>query len=178
MQLDAFMKIEEPPLAGESTDVDHVNQIEILSFEQVVQRSTGSSTSAAGESGKKLAAHLSPVRVIKQLDKATPKLMEAAAKGTIYNKVTLTLCQPGGTADTDSSSWSKVIYYQVILEKAHVSSIRWIGDPSLHYSSIPGGIGSSEELELAFRKISWMYKGGSGTANISGTWNLNTNAPT
>ena len=172
------MKIEDPPLAGESTDADHTNEIEILSFEQLVQRSAGSAAPTGGDSGKKIGAHLSPIRVVKQLDKATPKLMEAAAKGTVYNKVTLQLCQPSGTADTASSSWKKIVYYEVVVEKVHISSIQWIGDPSLHYTALPGAIGPSEELELAFRKIKWMYKGGTGTANISGTWNLNTNATT
>ncbi|MCA9178739.1 MAG: type VI secretion system tube protein Hcp [Planctomycetales bacterium] len=168
------MKIEEPTLNGESTDANHTNEIEILSFEQTVSRPP----TGGGNEGQKTAAQMTPILLFKQLDKSTPKLLEAANKGTIYNKVTLGLCQPSGTADVATSQWKKIVYFQVTLEKVQISSIRWIGDPSLHYTSIPGDAGPVEEIQLAFRKISWMYKGGTGTANISGSWNLNNNAPT
>lgn len=177
MQLDAFMKIEGPPLNGESTDDKNLNSIEILSFEQQIQRPLpdGSST------GQQSTADLSPVVVLKQLDKATPKLMEAAAKGTIYDKFTLSLYQPTGTADVAISSWDKAVYYEVVIEKVRITGIRWIGDPALHDSTLlpaGGSLGPCEELELTFRKIGWMYQGGTGTANISGSWNKDTAAPT
>lgn len=176
MHLDAFMKIEGPPLNGESTDDKNVDSIEILSFEQQILRPLPDGASTGQQSN----ADLLPVVVIKQLDKATPKLLEAAAKGTIYDKFTLSLYQPTGTADLDISSWEKAIYYEVIIEMVRITGIRWIGDPALHPSHLmsAGSLGPCEELELTFRKISWMYQGGTGTANISGSWNKDTAATT
>ena len=66
------------------------------------------------------------------------------------------------------------------IEKVRITGIRWIGDPSLHPSHLisVGSLGLCEQLELTFRKISWMYQGGTGTANISGSWNKDTAAIT
>lgn len=177
MQLDAFMKIEQPGLPGESTDGDHATEIEILSFEHNILRPTATGAKQ-GTDSKKPIAHLSPVRLIKQLDKATPKLLEASCKGTIFGKVTLALCQPTGTADQALTAWGKLVYFEVVLEKVHVASIRCLGDPALHYTALPSTLGPAEELELGFRKIKWMYKGASGSANIGSSWNLDTNAAT
>ena len=179
MQLDAFMKIEEPQLAGESTDNLLTGQIEILSFEQAIVRRSqlGTAASESQAKTKATAEHL-PIRIIKPLDKTSPKLMEAISKGTVYKRVTLSLCQPSGTTDTSSSSWKRIVYLEVKLEGVHLASFRFLGDPDLHYTALPGVFGPVEELELAYKKITWMYKGGSGSANISGSWNLGTNAPT
>ncbi len=186
MLLDAFIKIEEPKLEGESTDADHTGEIEVLSFSQQITRS--SLLGAAGENARRAQSEHTPVTVIKPLDKASPKLYQAACAGTIYKKVTLSLCQPGGSSSDATSKWKKVVYWEMTLENVHISRIHYVADPSLHLFGDSEGrtfpllngeatqMGPLEEFDLKFEKIKWLYKGGTGQQKISGSWNLLANA--
>ena len=122
---------------------------------------------------------LSALRVIKLLDKTSAKLLEAACKGTLYKKATISLCQPSGTVDT-SSSWKRIVFFEILLQQVHISGVRLMGDPRLHYNSIGAGdvmeMGPLEEVDLSFRKVKWTYKGGTGKSNITGAWSLGTAA--
>lgn len=188
MLLDAFLKFEEPALEGESTDKGHLKEIEILSFEQAVVRTApaGGGKDSAAES--KARSEHQPMTIIKVLDKASPKIYQAACAGTVYGKVTLSVCQPSGTAKTSSDSWKKVTWWEVTMTKVRVSRIHCVGDPGLHRmgratdfpisSGAALAMGPLEELDLTYETIKWLYKGGSGTMNFVGQWNLKSNAPT
>lgn len=186
MLLDAFLKLEEPALAGESTDDGHGGEIEILSFEQSILRAAPSSGAAAGTSdtGKSTSDH-QPMTVVKLLDKASPKLYQAASAGTIYGKATISICQPSGTTKTTSDRWNKVVVLQLTLSHVYISRVHLVGDPALHafgrskeFPITDGALlnmGPLEEIDLTYKKINWLYKGGTGTQNISGKFNLLTN---
>lgn len=186
MLLDAFLKLEEPALEGESTDKGHLKEIEIISFEQSVVR-VSPTTGKTGTADKPRSEH-KPLTVLKVLDKASPKLYQAACGGTLYKKATLTLCQPDGTSKTTSDSWKKIVYMQIVMETVHIVRMHLVGDPSLHrfgraadFPLVAGNVlnmGPLEELDLTYEKIQWLYKGGTGKMNFQGTWNLKTNKPT
>ena len=181
MLLDAFLKFETPAIAGESTDSKNVAQIEILSFEQTVARAQNSTGVVADASPKGRAQH-SALTVIKPLDKSSPKLFEAACKGTLYGKVTLSVCQPLGKVKDATSTWKKQVYFEITLEQVHVSRVHLVGEPKLHamglalpFGMVAGSaydVGPVEEIDLTYQKIKWDYKGGTGTANVPFTWSL------
>ncbi|HBN77336.1 MAG TPA: hypothetical protein DD473_16305 [Planctomycetaceae bacterium] len=179
MLLDSYLKLTEPTLDGESTDTLHEKEISIVSFEQIINRANMLSQNDAGTENKSRSEH-SPFRIIKLLDKTSPKLLEAACKGTLYKKAVLSLCQPNASSGTTSSSWKKAVYFEVTLENVHITRVHLMGDPT----NVPSGImnseilqmGPLEQIDLSYRKIKWLYKGGTGTINISGSWNLGTNS--
>lgn len=169
--LDCYLKLSEPALDGESTDDLHQNEIALFSFEQVINRADYRSADGSEAAAKARSDH-SPVRVVKPVDKTTPKLLEAACKGTVYGKGVISVCQPSGKSDTTSSSWKKIVYFEITLEQIYITRIRLAGDPR---STDVSAVGPLEEIDLSYRKIKWLYKGGTGTANISGGWNLGSN---
>lgn len=187
MLLDAFLKFEEPALVGESTDGDHSSEIEILSFEQSILRAAPSTGAKSGgsDTGKATSEH-QPLTVVKLLDKASPKLYQAASAGTVYGKATLSICQPSGTTTTTSDQWKKVVVLQIVLNNVYISRVHLVGDPALHtfgrsktFPITDGALlnmGPLEEIDLSYKKIDWLYKGGTGTQNINGKWNLLTNS--
>ena len=94
MAFDAFIKIEGIP--GESTDDKHKDWIEVLSYSTgVSQPSAGSASSGGGASSER--ADFQDFSIVKTLDKASPKLALACARGEHIPTVTLELCRAGGT---------------------------------------------------------------------------------
>lgn len=188
MLLDAFIKLEEPGLPGESTDSDHDKEIEILSIEQTILRSNVGTTDTSSDDGKRARSEHRPLTVVKALDKSSPKLYQASCAGTIYKKVTISFCQPSGTTKTTSDRWKKIVYFQIVLGMVNITRVHLVGDPGLHHfgraTDFPIAAGSAlssgplEEIDLNYQKIDWLYKGGTGALNITGKWNLQTNSAT
>jgi len=114
MQLDAFLKIETPNTDGESTDKLHLNEIEIVSFEQTITRSSGGNLDSSAE--KAHSKHRG-ITIIKPLDSTSPKLLQAACQGTVFGKISLFLCQSSGTSKTTSDRWKKIVYFEIVMEK-------------------------------------------------------------
>ena len=187
MLLDAFMKLEDPKEEGESTDKLHLKEIEIFSFEQTINRNAKGATGGTSSESKAKSEH-KPLTVIKPLDKTSPKLLQAASEGKLYKKVTISVGQPSGTTKTASSTWKKIVYLKITLEQVHISRIHLVGDAGMHFFGranefpVAAGdllsMGPVEEVDLSYKKIQWLYKGGTGKLNISGKWNLLTNTAT
>jgi type VI secretion system secreted protein Hcp len=87
---DAFLKID--GINGESEDKKHSGWIDILSFSHGVSQI---SAGAAGAGGSRTAGRcdLSDFSVVKQIDKATPKIFLACAKGDHISEVLIELCR-------------------------------------------------------------------------------------
>ncbi|MCH8829430.1 MAG: type VI secretion system tube protein Hcp [Planctomycetes bacterium] len=185
MQLDAFLKIETPKTDGKSTDKEHSDEIEIVSFEQTITRSSGGNQDSSAE--KSHSKHRG-ITVIKPLDSTSPKLLQAACQGTVFGKISLFLCQSSGTSKTTSDRWKKIVYFEIVMEKVYISRMHLVGDPSLQHlgrsdefpilSGAALEMGPLEELDLTYQKIQWLYKGSTGALNITGKWNLQTNSAT
>ena len=172
MLLDCYLKLTDPALEGENTDDLHAKEIGVFSFEHVITRADFASAGDSETAAKPRSDH-APIRIIKPLDKTTPKLLEAACKGTLYKQGVLSFCQSSGTSDNTSSSWKKIVYFEVTLEQVYITRAHLMADPRL---SDVNALGPLEEIDLSYRKIKWLYKGGTGKANISGGWNLATNS--
>jgi type VI secretion system secreted protein Hcp len=85
---DYFLKIE--GIAGESQDERHKDEIEVESFSwgETFQPSAPGTTGA----GK---VHIQDFHIVKQIDRASPLLMLAAASGQHFKSAVLTAQRPG-----------------------------------------------------------------------------------
>jgi type VI secretion system secreted protein Hcp len=180
MPLDAFLKLDEPLLKGESTDDLHSDEIEILSFEQTVKRPRAASDSTQPDN-RRGTTECSAITILKALDGSTPKLMESSCAGTIYKKATLTLCQPSAKSDGKRTDWKRITYFEVALQNVQITRVRLVGDPTIHLpvlqapllnSGLVAAMGPVEEVDLSYQKIKWTYKGSTGTANLTGMWSI------
>jgi type VI secretion system secreted protein Hcp len=162
MAVDAFLKIEGIP--GESTDSDHKDWIEVLSFGAGISQPTSAVASTAGgaTSGR---ANFQDLTITKLVDKATPKLALACADGTHIKEITLELYRAGGG--------SKVKYMTYKLRNCIVSSWRPNGAGN-------GGGLPQDDVSFNFGKVEWTYtqqkrSDGAGGGNVATGWDLETN---
>lgn len=107
---DAFLRVETIP--GESVDAVHPNEIEVLSYSLGVSN-TVAFTSGGMQTGK---ATFKDFTVTKYLDKATPKLMLAAAAGQHLKQVVLTVRRSGSIKPFE---YLKIILTDVIVTGVH-----------------------------------------------------------
>lgn len=139
MAFDAFLKIATVP--GESTDDKHKEWIEVLSFSWGAHQ-TGGGGASAGGAHTKGRVDISDFSVVKQLDKASPKLFLSCATGEHVSDVTLELCRAGG---------DKQKYMTYKMSDVLVSSVRPGG-------SAHGGEGLPlEEVSFNFSKVQLEY---------------------
>ncbi len=162
---DAFLKID--GIEGESTDDKHTNWIEVLSFSSggLRQSASGSASTAGGATSQR--AEFSDFMIVKALDKSSPKLSQACAKGTHIKEVILEICRAGG---------DKVKWMEYKLGNCIVSSVKSEG-----YS------GGNETLPLEvvtfnYGSIQWIYTqqkraDGSGGGQVGAGWDLEKNKP-
>ncbi len=158
MPADMFLKVE--GIDGESTDDKHADWIEVLSFNQGVTQQASSIASSSG-GGATQRADFQDLSIAKLLDKATPKLLLACAKGEHIPTVKLELCRAGG---------DKMTYMEIEMTNVIISSV-----------GIGGGGGeATESVTFDYGKIKWNYikqkrADGSPGGNIPAAWNLELN---
>ena len=158
MAADTFLKIAEIP--GESTDENHKDWIEILSFSTGVSQAVGDrSTGGAAASGR---CNHQDFSCTKMLDKASPKLALSCSKGDPLKEVTIELCRATG---------DKQPYMMYKLTNAIISS----------YSTGGGGGGvPTETVSFNYAKVEWTYTEtdhltGKAGGNVETYWDLEKN---
>lgn len=161
MPFDAFLKID--GIEGESNDSKHKGEIEVLSFHWgVSQAITGTASSTGTFSGQR--CDMSDLAIVKQLDKASPKLAQACAAAEHFKTATLTLCRAAG---------DKQPYMKYKLSDILVSSVR-VGGASQGDGGVP-----PEEVGLHYGKIELEYSvignDGKAAGNVTGGWDLKEN---
>ncbi len=160
MASDTFLEIE--GIKGESSDKDHPDWIEILSFNWgVSQMASGSASSAGGGSSQR--ADFQDLSIVKELDMASPLLNKACWGGQHIGKVTLQLNRAAGA--------KRQKYMEYVMENVIISSV-----------SIGGGGGGvpTESLTFNYGKITTTYtkqarKGGGGAGEVPAGWDLESN---
>ena len=85
MASDIFAKIGD--IKGESLDDKHKDEIEVLSFSWGVTNTGSAGTGGGGGAGR---ATFQDLSIVHNIDKATPKLLEACATGTHFKDATIT----------------------------------------------------------------------------------------
>jgi len=162
MAFDAFLKIDVIP--GESMDKKHKDWIEILSYNfAITQPVSGSRSTGGAASGQR--ADFSDFTIMKGLDKASNKLLDAAVKGQHIKSIVLELCRATG---------DKQKYLEYKLEDVLIAGI----DPS-------GSSGSDlpmESVSFNFGKLKSTYTildgaTGASKGNVPFGWDLQQNTP-
>src|SRR5438105_5337 len=162
MPFDAFLKIATVP--GESTDDKHKDWIEIQSYHWAASQATGGAASQSGAmSGQRV--DIQDFAVVKQLDKASPKLFLSCCTGEHIADVTLELCRAGG---------DKQKYMTYKMSDVLVSGVR------------PGGATGTgdglplEEVSFRFGKMQLEYipidKTGKPQGQVPAGWDLSKNS--
>jgi len=151
---DMFLKLD--GIQGESTDDKHKNEIDLLTFSFGATQ-PGSAGHGGGSGVGKVQVH--DMTMTKYMDKSSPKLFEACAKGTHTAQAVLTCRKAGGTQQE---------YLKITLKEVIVSSIK---NNASGGDSLP-----TETLTLNFSYIKMEYKPQDEKGNlggvVSGGWDL------
>jgi type VI secretion system secreted protein Hcp len=159
MAFDAFLKIKDLP--GESQDAKHKEWIEVLSYSWgVSQASAGTRSSGGAISAGRV--DFSDFSIVKALDKATPKLVDACTTGLHIAEVKLELCRNTG---------DKQKYMEYKLSDVLVTSVRKGG------SSQGGEPLPLEEVSFNPGKIEIIYtatdhKTGKALGDVKAGWDV------
>ncbi|NNM02345.1 MAG: type VI secretion system tube protein Hcp [Nitrosopumilus sp.] len=144
---------------GEATDKDHQAWSDLLSFDQGLHQPGGSQTGSTRTRGDVI---LDDVVVVKELDKASPKIAESVALGKVYPKVEIELTKTYGDA-------GRLTYYAYELTNVLVTSYNISG--SGQSEDVP-----SENFSLNFEEIKVTYterdSDGKSKGNVEYSWKV------
>lgn len=162
MAFDTFIKIDGIP--GESSDEKHSEWIEVIQYDHKIDQPASSTASSVGGATAERVNH-GTFNFTHQLDKATPKLLEACCTGKHIKEITVEFCRAGG---------DKIKYMEIKMEQVLISKVENTG-ASTSEIGYP-----TEKVSLSYGKIKWTYtqqKRGDGSAggNVSAGWDLTAN---
>jgi type VI secretion system secreted protein Hcp len=132
--LEVFLKIE--GIEGDSTDAQHTNWINAVSFNIGVRNSVV----AAGGGGGAGKVQATDMRVFKFIDKASPQLFVAAARGDHIRSATLEVRKSGPNPFT---------FYKIVLNDVFISSVNDNASETAKNGNL------LEAITLNWAKITW-----------------------
>jgi len=142
-------------IKGESTDSDHKDWVAMLGYDHAI--SSTPQLSAGGRRPGKV--DHSEFSIVKLLDAATPKLYEAACKGTHLPEVVIELWRAGGD--------SPIKYMEFKLREVLISGVIGNGDDQRF---------PTETIKLTYGAIEWTYTkqkpDGSAGSNLTTKWSV------
>ena len=138
-------------IKGESTDREHKDWIIIESFNQAMEKGQ----TMTGATRRRSSVDFKDIVFSKMLDKSSPKLMEACAKGMVIPDVEMDMVGADGKT-----------FYKVILNKVSISGVR-------SESNCNPKCEVREEVSLNFSKITWEYTDSRG-GKVTATYNVET----
>jgi len=164
---DSYLQIDGIP--GESTDSNHKDWIEVLSYGHEMMQPVSSTKSSAGGAATGRSQH-GDFAITKFVDKSSPKLYEAVSNGKHISKAKIEVCRAGG---------SQVKFLEINLEQVMVSLVQ------LNSTDSNGNTGKGEDklptetVHLNYGKIEWTYTqqkraDGSGGGNVTAKHDLTT----
>jgi type VI secretion system secreted protein Hcp len=145
--MSAFVKFD--GLNGESTDTGHNNWMDVQSVSSAIHRSIPSG--AKDHQRFKGETSLGDIQLVRQLDKASPKIQQACATGKVFATVEIELC-------TTKEGVGEEPYLNYKLYDVILSSYDFHGDSS-------GNPLPFEQVSLNYSKVEWTYK----TSNKDGS---------
>jgi type VI secretion system secreted protein Hcp len=153
---DIYMQID--GLKGESTDSEHKDWIELLSFNHSISQ-PASATAASAGGGTTARSQHSDYSITKYIDLASPKLYEICASGKHIKDVTIEMLRASGD--------KRVKYMVVKMEQVVIS----------HVAPAGGADFPTESISFNYGTIKWTYTqqkrtDGSGGGNAAGGWSL------
>jgi type VI secretion system secreted protein Hcp len=168
---------------GESQSKGHEGWSEIVSFSQQITKPSGSITDVTRRRGDVI---LEDIVIVKEVDKASPKLAEAICIGKVYPKVEIHLTGPSEGSTCDGT------FYVYVLENVMITSYKVTGSNPLAYALVapaPDSIlpysgpfivqavdAPMEEISLNFEEIKVTYtecdSTGKSKGNIEYSWKV------
>ncbi|MBN1664042.1 MAG: type VI secretion system tube protein Hcp [Deltaproteobacteria bacterium] len=143
VQGEAFIQFED--IEGESENAQHYKWCDIISFEHKIQHSIESSTSRLTTLET---ATVGDIVVVKELDKASPKLAEACLKGVIIPFVRIEVVILASNTD---NTYTYEMYYSYVLKNVMVSRYSISGSGQSYEKPI-------EQVSLHFEEIIAVYQ--------------------
>lgn len=140
--VDLFLRIFTIP--GSSTDASHPQWIDCSSFSQEINSTVdpcGGAGSGGGTDTVQSTIGIGDFKIVKAIDKATPKLNLAAVTGQHIGNVTLHV------AELAQSSGLQIVFYKVFMTDVVVVSTRQVTN-----AAVP-----MEEVSFRYRKITWIF---------------------
>ena len=125
MAVDYFLKLD--TIDGESTDQNHKNEIQVLSFSWGGSQVTSVAGTGGSGAGKVDLSHLS---IMKYMDKASPKLFKAMSAGTHIKSATLSATKSG----SDGKPFLKVDLGELFVTSLQLSASSEIPTESVSFS--------------------------------------------
>lgn len=156
MAADIFLQID--GIKGESTDSEHKDWIELLSFNHSISQAASATANSAGGGTTGRCQH-QDYSITKYVDLASPKLYELASSGKHIKDVTIEMLRASGD--------KRVKYMVVKMEQVVIS----------HVSPSGGGDFPTESVSFNYGTIKWTYTqqkraDGSQGGNTAGGWSL------
>lgn len=156
---DIYMQVD--GLKGESTDSEHKDWIELLSFNHGITQPASATASSAGGGTTARCQH-SDFSITKFIDLASPKLYELCSNGKHVKSVNIEMMRASG---------DKRVKYMVIKMTEVVIS---------HVAPSGGDEFPTEAVSFNYGTINWTYTqqkraDGSGGGNTTGGWDLTQN---
>jgi type VI secretion system secreted protein Hcp len=134
-----FLKIS--GVEGESTDRDHRDWINLLSFNQSVSSTAGSTGAVRMMVGK---ADFNDFTLKKEMDKSSPLLMQKCATGEMIPEVELVMTGPDGRT-----------VYRIVLTDVRITGVKSSTECNPECRAM-------EEVAFNYSKITWEYTNSSG----------------
>jgi type VI secretion system secreted protein Hcp len=135
-----FLRLEGVP--GDSRDARHKDEIDVLSYSQSLTGPFAQGAAGAGSTTGKTTC--GPVKITKYLDRASPRLMQQAARGEHLPKATISFRKSGSKDGSD--------YYRVTLDDVVVTDVQQTGEGGTRYAE-----SAREVVSLIGRRIEWAY---------------------
>ncbi|MDR2092938.1 MAG: type VI secretion system tube protein Hcp [Azoarcus sp.] len=160
MAFDAFLKIDGIP--GESTDDQHKDWIEILSFNHGVHQPVSSTVSSAGGATVERVSFTAPI-ITKLVDRASPKLFEASFTGKHIKEVIIEVCRAGS---------NKEKYLEIRMEQVLVSDFNQGGGNEFPVETVSFAPGTIKMIYTQQKRTD-----GAPSGQIAAGWSSITNRP-
>jgi type VI secretion system secreted protein Hcp len=151
MAHDVFIQFDElSGISGESFDKEHINWIRVVSYSHTLEQPMAGSSSEMGRSGGRAglgegrATHGNMI-LVKDLDRASPKLALCCCDGRLIKKVKLEICD-------SANSRQKIMEY--IMSDVIVRSITAALGTLMEFDRETI---TREKVALSYGKIEWLY---------------------
>lgn len=160
--MDGFVKIKD--IDGESTDSQHVDWIEVLSYSFGVSNSSSPASAVGGGTTER--SNFQDISLTKYLDKASPKVMFACASGKHVEEVTIEFMKAVGDKQEKAM---EIKLTDVVVSSYSLGGSRGDGLPT-------------DSFSLSYGKIKETYfaldnKTGASKGNVPAGWDLTANKP-
>ena len=135
MAQDIFLKIE--GIEGESSDSNHANEIDVLSWNWLVTQDANMHSGSGGGAGK---AQVSDLEFEHNVDSASPNLLKMALTGKHISEAVLTVRKAGG----EPLEYLKITMNDIVVTRVSLSADT--SDPQIR-----------ESIALSFAKVKQEY---------------------